>query len=171
MVVAAKRATVADINDTESFVSRPSGALTRRLGPLVTVAVDDPVVMTVNRYQDGLFNGLLGVVTAIDGPTIEVLWDGEDESRTLPAEAEGDMELAYAITCHKAQGSSSHAIVVIVEDSHLVTREWLYTAITRGRELVLLVGTAADVEAAVEKRTKRVTGFGLPPCQWRRPSA
>lgn len=108
----ADEATVADINDTELFVSRPSAVLTRRLGPLATVALDAPVVMTANRYQDGLFNGLLGVITAIDGPTIEVLWDGEDEPRALPAEAEGDMELANAITCHKAQGSSAHAVVV-----------------------------------------------------------
>ena len=154
--------TVADINDTESFVSRHPGAPTRRLGPLATVAVADPVVMTANRYQDGLFNGLLGVVTAIDGPSIEVLWDGEEEPRSVPAEAEGDVELAYAITCHKAQGSSAHAVVVVVEDSRLVTREWLYTAITRGKDLVLLVGDDEALSAAIGRRTQRTTGFVLP---------
>lgn len=162
MVVAAKRATVADINDTESFVSRPAGAPTRRLGPQATVAVRDPVVMTANRYQDGLFNGLLGMVVAIDGPSIEVLWDGEDEPRSLPTDAEGDVELAYAITCHKAQGSSAHAVVVVVEDSRLVTREWLYTAITRGKCLVLLVGDDEALSAAIARRTQRTTGFVVP---------
>lgn len=162
LVVAAKRATVSDINDTESFVSRPSAAPTRRLGPLATVAVDDPVVMTANRYQDGLFNGLLGLVTAIDGTNIEVLWDGEDEPRALPTEAEGDVELAYAITCHKAQGSSAHAVVVVVEDSPLVTREWLYTAITRGKALVILVGDDEALSIAVRRRTARTTGFVVP---------
>lgn len=162
MVVAAKRATVADINDTDSFVSRPAGAPTRRLGPLATVAVADPVVMTANRYQDGLFNGLLGVVTAIDGPTIDVLWDGEEEPRSLQTEAEGDVELAYAITCHKAQGSSAHAVVVVVEDSPLVTREWLYTALTRGKHLVLLACDNDALEKAVQRRTARTTGFRLP---------
>jgi len=162
MVVAAKRATVEDINDTESFASRPAGAPTRRLGPLATVAVADPVVVTANRYQDGLFNGLLGVVTAIDGPNIEVLWDGEDEPRSLSTEAEGDVELAYAITCHKSQGSSAPAVVVIVEDSRLVTREWLYTAITRGKDLVLLVGDDAALADAIARRTQRTTGFVVP---------
>ncbi len=161
MVVAAKRATVADINDTESFVARPAGAPTRRLGPLATVAAADPVVATANRYQDGLFNGLLGVVFAIDGPTIEVLWDGEDEPRSLPTEAEGDVELAYAITCHKSQGSSADAVVVVVEDSRLVTREWLYTAITRGKDLVLVVGDEGAVLEAIGRRTLRTTGFSL----------
>ena len=163
MVVAAKRATVADINDTESFASRPAGAPTRRLGPLATVAVADPVVATANRYQDGLFNGLLGLVTSIDGPSIEVLWDGEDEPRSLPTEAEGDVELAYAITCHKAQGSSAHTVVVVAEDSPMVSREWLYTAITRGKELVLLVGECEGLAPAVARRTTRTSGFMLPP--------
>jgi exodeoxyribonuclease V alpha subunit len=72
------------------------------------------------------------------------------------------VELAYAITCHKAQGRSAHAVVVVVENSPLVTREWLYTAITRGKDLVLLVGDEKTLSAAIERRTRRTTGFGLP---------
>lgn len=162
MVVAAKRATVSDINEVESYASRQADTPTRRLGPLSTVAAGDPVVVTANRYQDGLFNGLLGVVVSIGGPQVIVLWDGEQDPRSLPVEAEGDVELAYAITCHKAQGSSSLAVVVVVEASLLVTREWLYTGVTRGRELVLLVGDDVAIEAAVSRRTQRTTGFRLP---------
>jgi exodeoxyribonuclease V alpha subunit len=77
MVVAAKKATVADINDAEAHYRRGPRTPVRRLGPLATVAVGDPVVMTTNRYQDGLFNGLLGVVKNIDGAEVTVLWDGE----------------------------------------------------------------------------------------------
>ncbi|WP_331000225.1 ATP-dependent DNA helicase [Burkholderia pseudomallei] len=163
MVVAATRATVSSINETQSFKMRHSDTPTRRLGPLATVAVGDPVVTTANRYQDSLFNGLLGVVTSIDGPTVTVLWDGETEARALPREAEGDIELAYAITCHKAQGSSASVVLVVVERSALVTREWLYTALTRGRELVLLAGDAEGIEQAIRRRTSRITGFQLPP--------
>lgn len=162
MVVAATRATVASVNESEAFANRPPNAQTRRLGPLATVAVGDPVVMTINRYQDGLFNGLLGVVISIDGPAITILWDGEQEARALPNEAEGDIELAYAITCHKAQGSSAQAVLVIVENSMLVTREWLYTAITRGRELVLLAGDEPAIRDAITRRSVRTTGFVLP---------
>ncbi len=162
MVVAAMRATVADINDSEAHACRTASATTRRLGPLATVAAGDPVVMTANRYQDGLFNGLLGVVTSIDGPSIDIHWDGEDAPRSLAPEAEGDVELAYAITCHKAQGSSSAAVVVVVERSVLVTREWLYTAITRGKDLVLLVCDEEGLRDAIDRRTLRTTGFTLP---------
>jgi exodeoxyribonuclease V alpha subunit len=90
-----------------------------------------------------------------------VLWDGEREHRELPSEAQGDIELAYGITCHKAQGSSSPVVIVVVENSGLVTREWLYTAITRARELVLLIGDDEAVAKAVIRRTVRTTGFSL----------
>nr|WP_305825766.1 ATP-dependent RecD-like DNA helicase [Massilia brevitalea] len=117
MVVAATKSTVADINETESAMRRQPSTPTIRLSPLARIAAGDPVVVTANRYQDALFNGLLGVVTAIDGPFIKVLWDGEREDRDLPSEAQGDIELAYGITCHKAQGSSSPAVIVVVENS------------------------------------------------------
>lgn len=162
MVVAARRKTVDDINFTESARRRTAETVTQRLGPLVEVAVGDPVVATANRYAEGLFNGLLGAVTAVEGTDVSVLWDGESLPRSLSEEARGDIELAYAITCHKAQGSSAEAVVVVVEDSALVTREWLYTAITRGRELVLLVGEPEDIQNAVERRTVRTTGFQVP---------
>lgn len=162
MVVAATKATVAEINETESAMSRQSSTPTIRLSPLARVAAGDPVVVTANRYQDALFNGLLGLVTTIDGPLIKVLWDGEREDRDLPSEAQGDIELAYGITCHKAQGSSSPVVIVVVENSVLVTREWLYTALTRARELVLLIGDDEAVAKAVARRTIRSTGFSLP---------
>lgn len=161
MVVAAKKATVSDINESEAHFRRDLGTAVRRLGPLASVAVGDPVVVTTNRYQDGLFNGLLGVVHTIHGAEVTVLWDGESVPRTLSAEAQGDVELAYAITCHKAQGSSAEVVLVAVENSPLVTREWLYTAITRGRELVLLAGTQDSISTAVQRRTERLTGMAL----------
>lgn len=160
MVVAARRATVDYINESEANFAR-QGRPTRRLGPLATIAAGDPVVMTTNRYQDGLFNGLLGIVTAIDGTEVLIHWDGESEPRALPGKAEAEVELAYGITCHKAQGSSSQVLIAVVENSMLVTREWLYTAITRGRELVLLVGDETDIRRAVGCRTVRTTGFAL----------
>lgn len=169
MVVAAKKSTVADINDTEAHFRRQPATSTRRLGPLATVAVGDPVVMTTNRYQDGLLNGQLGVIKSIEGAEVSVLWDGEWSPRSLAVGAEGDVELAYAITCHKAQGSSAEAVLVAVEDSILVTREWLYTAITRGRDLVLLAGGPEDIARAVACRTVRTTGLVLPPRHLGRP--
>jgi exodeoxyribonuclease V alpha subunit len=119
------------------------------------------VVATANRYQDGLFNGLLGVVDSIAGLEVAITWDGEREPRSLSQAAEADIELAYGITCHRAQGSSSQAVVVLVETSRLVTREWVYTAITRSRELVILVGDVDALRKALARRTTRITGFSL----------
>lgn len=161
MVIAARRATVEAINESESLEARCTSTPTRRLGPLATVAAGDPVVATANRYHDGLFNGLLGVVDFIDGPEVAIRWDGEREPRSLPQAAEADIELAYAITCHRAQGSGSQAVVIVVESSRLVTREWIYTAITRSRELVILVGDSEALNKALARRTTRTTGFNL----------
>ncbi|WP_180126879.1 ATP-dependent RecD-like DNA helicase [Rhodoferax sp. BLA1] len=161
MVIAARKATVEAINESESLEARSTTTPTRRLGPLATVAVGDPVVATANRYQEGLFNGLLGVVDSIAGPEVAIRWDGEREPRSLPQAAEADIELAYAITCHRAQGSGSQAVVIVVESSRLVTREWIYTAITRSRELVIVVGDSEVLTKSLARRTTRTTGFSL----------
>lgn len=162
MLIAARRQTVDDWNEVESIKRRTDRTPTRRLGPLATVASGDPIIITRNRYKHGLFNGLLGVVTGIDSELAQVHFDGEKEPRDLPQEAEVDVELAYAITCHKAQGSSASTVVLMADDGSLVTREWLYTGITRGRELVLLkVASHEKLGEAVVRRANRTTGFRL----------
>lgn len=133
-----------------------------RLGPFATVAVGEPVICRQNRYSDGLFNGLLGSVASTADDRLSVHWEGEPEARPLSAEAAADISLGYAITCHKSQGSSAQAVVVLLEDTRLVTREWLYTAVTRARRLVVLVGERDVLQSAVERRTHRTTGFRLP---------
>lgn len=161
MVVAALKKTVDDFNDLAAKARRPADFRLADLG-LVKVAVGDPVVCTANRYQLGLVNGLLGRVTDVDAQAeVTVHWDGDEEPRLLPKEARGDVDLAYAVTCHKAQGSAARYVIVAVEKSRITTREWLYTAITRARSNVVLVGAPEDIAAAVARREKRVTGFRL----------
>lgn len=160
MVIAARRSTVDAFNYNAAHRIRDVHLPVARLGPLASVAVGDPIVCTRNRYRDGLFNGLLGKVTSIDTDlNILVLWDGEDEPRLLDKDAGQDCELAYGITCHRAQGSAAKTVLVILENTPLVTREWFYTAITRARERVVIIGDMADLESAVGRRTKRTTGF------------
>ena len=99
------------------------------------------------------------------GSLREVLLAREDLQAVLDVwegEPEVDVELAYAITCHKAQGSSAATVVLIADDGMLVTREWLYTGITRGRELVLLnAASHQKLSEAVARRANRTTGFRL----------
>ena len=161
LTVAATRATVEDINLEQSAIRRASDTPVRRLGSTTIVAAGDPIVVTANRYAHELANGLLGQVVDVSLREVSVQFDGESQPRSLPAEAEGDIELAYGITCHKAQGSSSQAVVVVLENIPFVTREWLYTAVTRGRELVILVGHREAIRTAMARRTQRTTGFTI----------
>ncbi len=73
----------------------------------------------------------------------------------------GDVETMHAMTVHKSQGSQADEVTVLMppEDSRLLTRELFYTAITRARSLVRVVGTEAEIRAAVERRAIRATGL------------
>jgi exodeoxyribonuclease V alpha subunit len=161
-VIAARRATVGGINEVESLARRTERTVTCRLGPMATVANGDLIVITANRYHHGLFNGQMGVVTDIGGECVEILLDGEGQPRELSEEAQADVELAYCVTCHKAQGSPADTAMIIVENSQLVSREWLYTGITRGKHLVLLIEEEPGaIEQAIQCRTMRTTGMVL----------
>ena len=65
------------------------------------------------------------------------------------------------MTIHKSQGSQAHEVTVLMPpvDSRLLTRELLYTAVTRAREKVRLIGTADQVRAAIDRRAVRATGL------------
>jgi exodeoxyribonuclease V alpha subunit len=158
--LAARNVTVAAIN-AERIARRPTGTVERRLGPLANVAVGDPVLCTRNRYADNLRNGQLGRVTDIQGADVTVAWDGHREPEVLSTEIAADVALAWAITVHRAQGSSAKRVIVRLEETPLVTREWLYTAATRAIETVVFVGPMAAMGKGVVRQTRRVTGFPL----------
>jgi exodeoxyribonuclease V alpha subunit len=116
-------------------------------------SVGEPVIFGRNDYRAGLFNGLLGRVTAIDFDkhAVEVLFDGDAEPKMLTDEHLVDLDLAYAVTCHKCQGSSAKRVIVPIYGSRLLDRSWLYTAITRAEQQVVLVGDREAFRAAVAK--------------------
>jgi exodeoxyribonuclease V alpha subunit len=103
---------------------------------------DEPVIFGRNDYRAGLFNGMLGRITAIDRNerTATVVFDGDAVSKTLGEEHLVDLDLAYAVTCHKCQGSSAKRVVVPIHASRVLDRSWLYTAVTRAEQQVVLVG-------------------------------
>lgn len=111
----------------------------------------------------GVFNGDIGAVTAVDarGGTVTVDFDGrivEYEPDTL-----NELEPAYAVTVHKAQGSEYRAVILAVCDGApmLLTRGVLYTAITRARELFVLVGDEEKVARMVanDRQQRRYSGL------------
>ncbi|MDP9823374.1 exodeoxyribonuclease V subunit alpha [Nocardioides massiliensis] len=116
-----------------------------------------PLLVTANDYALGVLNGDAGVVVATpDGP--RAFFTGGDAF--APARL-GDVDTMYAMTIHKAQGSQAAEVSVLLppEDSLLLTRELFYTAVTRAREHVRVVGTEAAVRAAVERRVQRASGL------------
>jgi exodeoxyribonuclease V alpha subunit len=109
-------------------------------------AAGEPVIWTVNNYEKELLNGSLGVVkSAEDGLVVE--FDGKEH--TFAHGEEKEMELAYAITVHKSQGSQFERVIVPVFPSRLLDRTLLYTAITRAKSQVVLIGSRSAFDVAV----------------------
>ena len=109
----------------------------------------DPVIWTVNDHQRGLWNGSLGSITAVGHGFVSVRLDGKDVDLGIRDLA--NLDLAYAISTHKAQGSQFDTVVVPVFRSRLLDRTLLYTAITRAIRRVVLVGSRSAFDAAVQK--------------------
>jgi exodeoxyribonuclease V alpha subunit len=137
-----------------------------------------PVMMTRNDYSLGLMNGDVGITLRMPGAdgsfrlyaafpmTRGSQLGGATESAApvrcvLPSRL-GDVETVYAMTVHKSQGSEfEHTALVLPEEaSPILTRELLYTGITRARRWLSLIGTHASVEQAMAQRTRRYSGLG-----------
>jgi len=113
----------------------------------------DKVMQTENDYDRDVFNGDVGRVISIDpgDEKMTIAFDGRPID--YPFAELGRLMLAYAITVHKSQGSEYPAVVVPVSTHHYVMlrRNLLYTAITRGRRLVVLVGQKWALQKAVDE--------------------
>lgn len=122
--------------------------------------VGDPVICLKNDWERNLQNGSIGTVLAVAPPVAEaehnrvlgsVLWD-DGVQRDLTRDLLPNLELAYAITIHKAQGSQFRRVIIPVSQSRLLDRTLLYTAVTRAEQQVILVGDVAAAHAAVEAK-------------------
>jgi exodeoxyribonuclease V alpha subunit len=138
-----------------------------------------PILVTANSRDIGVFNGDAGVIVAApvaDGTAFGGSSSGRHPATMLalptptgarlisPSLVDG-LESMHALTVHKSQGSQFDAVTVVLppENSPLLTRELLYTAVTRAIHRVRLVGTAEAVRAAVMRNTERVSGLALEP--------
>ncbi|HEY2746015.1 MAG TPA: ATP-dependent RecD-like DNA helicase [Polyangia bacterium] len=132
----------------------PAGAAVELAGAARSLRVGDKVMQVRNDYERDVFNGDVGVIAAArrdedDEPIVEVDFDG----RRVRYEADslGELELAYAVSVHKSQGSEYPAVVIPLLMQHylLLQRNLLYTAVTRGKRLVVLVGSERAIRRAV----------------------
>jgi exodeoxyribonuclease V alpha subunit len=125
--------------------------------------LNDKVMQIRNNYDKEVFNGDVGRITALQegGQVLEVTYDG----LIVPYELTELDEIvpAYAVSVHKSQGSEFPAVVIPVLTQHyvLLQRNLIYTAITRGRRLVVLVGTRKALAMAVARNDQRKRHTGL----------
>ncbi|MCW4601635.1 exodeoxyribonuclease V subunit alpha [Janibacter hoylei] len=123
--------------------------------------VGRPLLVTTNDRGLSLFNGDTGVMALRADHRVVGVFGEPDAPIVHAASTLGEVDTAHALTIHKSQGSQARSVTVLLPDadSRLLTRELLYTAITRAQESVTLVGSEAAVRAAVERRTQRATGL------------
>lgn len=127
--------------------------------------LNDKVMQIRNNYDKEVFNGDVGRITAVreEGQELEVTYDGLIVSYTSTELDE--IVTAYAVSVHKSQGSEFPAVVIPILTQHymLLQRNLIYTAITRGRRLVVLVGTRRALAMAVARNDQHKRHTGL--CQ------
>ncbi|MDO8540090.1 MAG: ATP-dependent RecD-like DNA helicase [Opitutaceae bacterium] len=120
-------------------------------GPAGEFRPGDKIIQLRNNYEKNLFNGDIGVVTAVDAEagTIGAKFDGDPH--TFERGELSDLGLAYAISIHKSQGSEYPVVIVPLLKAHfmMLQRNLLYTAVTRGRKKVFIVGEPAAYAMAV----------------------
>jgi len=124
--------------------------------------VGRPVLVTENDYGLRLFNGDTGVVvTHGSAGAVRVVFERRGDLLELSPQRLGSVDTVYAMTVHKAQGSQFDQIAVLLPDptSPILTRELLYTAITRARRRLILAGTEEAVRAAVDRPITRASGL------------
>jgi exodeoxyribonuclease V alpha subunit len=118
----------------------------------------DKVMQTENNYDKEVFNGDIGQVTSIDPAERELKVRFDSREVTYEFGELDELALAYAITIHKSQGSEFPAVVIPLATQHylLLQRNLVYTGVTRGRQLVVVVGQAKALALAVRNdRTER----------------
>jgi exodeoxyribonuclease V alpha subunit len=145
---------------------------TAKIEGWLTAAVDDfntdsvwypgrPLLITENDYELRLYNGDTGVVIQdTPGRTTAAFERSGDILEFSPGRL-GAVDTVYAMTIHKSQGSQfdNAAVLLPNPNSRILTRELLYTAITRARRHLVLAGTAEMIRAAVSRRVARASGL------------
>ena len=140
-----------NLNQVIQEALNPSGESVQRYG--WTFRVGDKVMQTVNDYEKDVFNGDIGRVTGLDHEEQALTVDFDGRAVEYDFGELDEIMLSYAVTIHKSQGSEYPCVVIPLHQQHymLLQRNLLYTAITRGRKLVVLVGMRKAVAMAVKR--------------------
>jgi exodeoxyribonuclease V alpha subunit len=123
--------------------------------------VGRPLLVTANDYSLGLYNGDTGVVIADTEGHITAAFERSGGVVNVSPSRLAAVETVYAMTVHKSQGSQFDTVALILPEpeSRVLTRELLYTAVTRARHKVMIVGTEASLRTAIERPIARSSGL------------
>ena len=121
----------------------------------------DRVCQRVNNYNlhaNGVFNGDQGQIVGIspeDKSIVVELWDGREI--TYPKDTLNQLDLAYALTIHRSQGSEVPAVILALHDTHhiMLERQLIYTGVTRAKKLLVVVGTRKALAISVKRSRSR----------------
>ena len=126
-----------------------------------TFGVGDKVVQTINNYDKSVFNGDLGIIKKVDHIELELTITFDASDIIYDFNELDEIDLAYATSIHKSQGSEYPVVIIPIAMQHymLLQRNLLYTGVTRGKKLVVLVGETKAIAMAVKNVTqnKRLT--------------
>ena len=123
--------------------------------------VGRPLLVTENDYALGVFNGDTGVVIDEGGGRLRAVFDRRGELLSVRPTRLAAVESLYAMTIHKAQGSQFGTVIVRLPEptSRVLTRELLYTAVTRAEHQLVVVGSDAAIRSAVARPVARASGL------------
>jgi len=123
--------------------------------------VGRPLLVTENDYGLRLYNGDTGVVIATGPGHVSAAFERQGQILEFSPTRLAAVDTVYAMTVHKSQGSQFDTAAVLLPDptSHVLTRELLYTAVTRARRELILVGTEEAIRAAVARPVARASGL------------
>ena len=144
----------------QQYINPPSAKKPEVSIPGNVLRVGDKVMQIRNNYEKDVFNGDIGRVYKIEGKTVTVAFPERPEGDYVSysqGECE-ELQLAYAMSVHKSQGSEYPYVILLMVPSHYVMlqRNLLYTAVTRAKQRVLVVGSKRAVLTAVENdKTRR----------------
>lgn len=132
---------------------------------------DDYIMIKKNDHDSGLTNGMVGKIISIiiinekdknvkkEISKLEILFDGEEESRVIDSEKLENMDIGYIMTIHKSQGSESDNVIILLDEaSKLNTMNLLYTGITRSKKKCILISVEKTVQSIIneKRKTKRI---------------
>lgn len=146
-----------NISMQEKYNPEKPGGYQLKLSPTFTLRENDPVIHCKNNYKLGVFNGEVGAVVSIDTSDKTILVQYPDKQITYDWANAHDLKLAYSITIHKSQGSEYRNVILVCHSTHsfMLDRSLVYTAITRAKHRLWVIGDGKGLARAVRNTKSR----------------